>query len=239
MKLLKVNFFSLLAMVTLIGLITSCTKTTPVEPEINKAIDVTQDTELTDVEVTPVLSKTFDEGISTEEADVQFGEMVDNYINNQPESELNLRGKCSVVYIVVQLNTSNQANSGTTGTVTTQIRFRTDKGGVISSWMVLDKPWQDRHRGSEDYYLVRVLIPSYHGTVCWAELDYVKIALKGTDDWLLKDVRVAIRPDRQVCSSVGLSNLKHSPYTWMKASAHDKYDVRQYYGNRNKIHFCY
>lgn len=242
MKLLKVKFSSLLAMIILVGLISSCTKTTPLEPEIKKEIIDSEDmpdTKLTDAEVSPVLSKSFDEDVSKEESDRQFGEMVDEYMSNQAESELELRGKCSVVYIVVQLNTSNQVDSGTSGAVTTQIRFRTDKGGVISSWLALNKPWQDRHRGAEDYYLLRVQIPSYHGTICWAELDYIKIALKGTDNWLLQDVRSVIRPDRQVCPAVGISNLKKSPYTWLKASANHKFDVRQFYGNRNKIHFCY
>jgi len=219
MKLLKVKFFSLLAMVTLIGLISSCTEKNIVEP---------QDVE---IEATTLLSKSFDEGLSETEAEKQFGEMVENYMNtlqeSEVDSELKLRGKSTEVYVVVQLTTGRQSANGTNSFANAEIALRTDNYRAIGK-LNLHKP---KYRKANNYYLIR--IPT--NQICWVELDYIKIKLHGNDDWLLEKVRVVARPDRQLKhkNSTGLSAIR-AEYKYIPA-----YGTKVFYGQRNKLRFCH
>jgi len=218
MKLLRVKFFNLLAIITLIGLVSSCTEKDIVEPTIlNK--------EVIEVEATSVLSQSYTERVSEEQAEELFGKMVDNYMDNLPESEVDLRGKSTEVYVVVQLTTGRQGNNGTYGNAKAKIRLRTDNYGMIGN-LNLHK---SKYPGADNYYLVR--IPT--NPICWAELDYIQISLQGNDDWFLEKVRVVARPDRQTKYSSGLSAIR-AGNAYIPA-----YSKKAFYGKRNKLSFCY
>lgn len=216
MKLLKVKFFSLLTIVTLIGLVSSCTK--PVIPE--------PDLEDLELEATEVLSQSYSEDISEDSAKELFNDMVDNYMDNLPEQKVASRAKSTEIYVVVQLTTGKQSNNSTYNGAAAQIRLRTDNYGVKYNFNLS----KSKYPGADNYYLVR--IPT--NQICWAELDYIKIKLHGSDDWLIEKVRVVARPDRQKnISSVGLSAIR-ADYTYIPA-----YGTKTVYGNRNKLKFCY
>lgn len=160
-----------------------------------------------------VLHKQYSDGISEEEASVDFEKLVAEYVRQNPVDVNQQKGVSTEWFYRIKTKTGSQGDNETDGDVKARVKFRTSKGVTYHSISNLDKSGNDRERGQTDYYLYKT---RYSGqAVSWVEIQSATISLKGTDGWFITVFDVYTYPLYQNAPVTGGTAVRSTPNVWL------------------------
>jgi len=234
---LKFGFLSLLAILSVSILMTSCEQETLIstidtletsteegfKSTTNNANNTTSPIADGAVAEKPLLYARFSSDMTAEEVEEQWGKMVDDYVASLNTTEqLENRGVSTEWFSSVRTRTGTQTYNDTDATVYARLGFRSDLGNSTHSWYELDNFGDDREKGDWDVYLFRSYISGQ--AVSWVEASWGQLALYGTDGWFVTDFDVYVHPVYQSIGSSGASYIFAAPNVWLDNASSTAWD---------------
>ena len=144
-----------------------------------------------------------DENMSQE----MIGKLADEQLAKYKTENLTRRGASTEWYFTVETFTGYQTDNATNGKKMAQVRFRTDKGDVISQWLDISAG----HSGTSISWF-RTYFP--REAVAWVQIQTAEFALRGTDDWFLRSFKVSADRLHQNVHASGKADLNKSIDKW-------------------------
>lgn len=231
---IKITFFSLLALVVISILITSCEQEAIISPTDSETINDMEGFKSTtgntdapliineDEVLEPIFRMSFSSDLTKEEAEAEWSQAVENYMRSINNTELEDRGFSTEWFFRVATITGSQTYNGTDGRVYSRATFNTSKGYYRTPYYRMDTPDDNFEEEKWDFFLFRTYIP--YEAVEWVEAKHADLALNGTDGWFIKFYGVYVGRDSQSIPASGSTYIYSQPNVWLDSPSSNNYD---------------